>query len=131
VIYDGGIRLPSDIVKALAFGASAVILGGLFAGCVEAPGEAQYNPALNQWERIYRGSASMEVKGDDRNVEGARKVMSPKGSVGSILDHLVDGIRSGISYLGALDIDTMQTKAEYYTVTANGLVESHPHGLRS
>lgn len=131
VIYDGGIRVPSDIVKALAFGASAVIVGSIFAGCVEAPGEAVFNPALNRWERVYRGSASMEIKGGDRHVEGANKIMHPKGSVKSILKHLKDGIKSGISYLGADDIPSLQEKAEYYIVTQNGLLESHAHGLRS
>lgn len=128
IIADGGIRNSGDIVKALAMGADAVMIGGLFAGCNE-------TPFINGG--VYRGMASAEAQIDfkgkvsNNTAEGVSMKALAKGSVNNVLDGLVGGIRSGLSYSGAKNIPQLQTVAQFVRITSNGLTESHPHGVSS
>lgn len=110
VIADGGIKSAGDIVKALAAGASAVMCGSLFAGCDETP----------MTDGTYRGMASFDAKKDFNlstdHVEGRTIKVKDKGPVKDIIIHLTDGIRSGISYCGARNINELWSNAEF-TIT--------------
>lgn len=115
LIADGGIKNSGDIVKALAAGASAVMVGRLFAGTPEAATKAYY------------GSASERQKGGRRYVEGVEAGIRLQGPVRDIVEDLVDGIKSGLSYSGAKNIKELQDNAEFVKVTSNGVRESYPH----
>lgn len=110
IIADGGIRCSGDIVKALAAGADAVMVGYLLAGTNEAAG---HDPAGS----TYRGMASAEAqnnwKGFSKNVEGISITVKGKGSVKWVVDHLLDGVRSGFRYCGADNIKELQGKAKF------------------
>jgi len=130
IIADGGIRYPGDIVKALAVGADAVMLGSLLAATDEAPGERIVEHG--QVFKTYRGMASREVqaekKGDQTpRVEGVSAKVPYRGPVSDTLNNLEAGIRSGLSYSGAMDLADFRDKAEFVVVTGNTLRENHPH----
>lgn len=138
IIADGGIRNSGDCVKALAFGADMVMIGSLFAGTKESPGKAvqlQNEEGLYYWAKEYRGMASREAreavsKTDTSYVpEGEATYVKVKGSVEPIIQQLVGGIRSGLSYSGAQDLKELQQYAQYVTITGNGMTESKPHLL--
>jgi IMP dehydrogenase len=129
VIACGGIRNSGDIAKALAVGADSVILGSLIAGTKEAPG-AILEKSNGLYKR-YRGAASLETKSihgqETRNVEGESTVVPFKGGVKFIVEGLMDGLRSALSYAGAQSIK--EFNPEYVVVTAAGMNEAKPHLL--
>jgi IMP dehydrogenase len=129
LISDGGIRHSGDIVKALALGADACMIGNLFAGCNEAPGDVVYYPTPC---KRYRGMASREAqlswKGSYSSVEGEEMWVSLKGPVQEVFMDLVAGIRSGLSYQGASNIHQLETSACFYIQTHAGYIEGTPHG---
>ncbi|MBQ0123785.1 MAG: IMP dehydrogenase [Bacteroidales bacterium] len=141
VIADGGIRYSGDIVKALAAGASTIMAGSLFAGVEEAPGEAII---LNGRKfKSYRGMGSLEAmqKGSkDRyfqDMEEDIKKLVPegivaqvpyKGTLAEVIYQLVGGLRAGMGYCGAKNLDVLK-EAKFVKITSAGMVESHPHDV--
>jgi IMP dehydrogenase len=128
IIGDGGIKESGDIVKSLAAGASAVMLGNLLAGTDEAPGKIIRHDNLY---KVYRGSASISdkaLRGETRNVEGEETLVPYKGSVVRVVQNLLDGIRSGFSYGGASTISELQDGIEFQEISVHGYRESLPHG---
>lgn len=129
VMADGGIRSSGDIAKALAIGASNVMLGSLLAGTDEAPGQIIEKP--NGLYKRYRGAASLETKITHnqqlRNVEGESTVVPYKGGVKFIVNGLIDGVKSALSYAGANNL--YQFKPDYVEVTSAGISEAKPHLL--
>lgn len=127
VMADGGIKTSGDIVKALAIGASSVMLGSLIAGTEEAPG--MIIETTNGLYKRYRGSASIETKiangQETRNVEGVSTSIPYKGGVKFIINGLLDGIRSGLSYGGANNLTEFHP--DYVVVTNSGIIEAKPH----
>ena len=130
IIGDGGIKNSGDIVKSLAAGADAVMLGSLLAGTDEAPGNII--KAKDALYKVYRGSASFgdkALRGEEtRNVEGEEALVPYKGSVKRVVSTLLDGVRSGFSYGGASSIHELQEHAEFVEISAHGFAESLPHG---
>lgn len=141
VIADGGIRFTGDIVKALAAGASSVMMGSMFAGVEESPGETIIFEGRKF--KSYRGMGSIEAmqKGSkDRYFQDAEddiKKLVPegisgrvpfKGSLSEVLYQFVGGLRAGMGYCGAKNVETLQ-KAKFIRITNSGIRESHPHGV--
>jgi IMP dehydrogenase len=123
VIADGGIRNSGDIVKALAAGADCVMLGGLLAGTDETPGEID--------AKRYRGQASREFMSDygrERTPEGESWPVESRGPVEAVLEDLVGGLRSGMSYCGASTVYELSNKAVFIEITENGRIEGTAHG---
>lgn len=142
VIADGGIRFSGDIVKALAGGASSVMIGSLLAGTDEAPGEMVLFEGRKF--KTYRGMGSVEAMEDgskDRYFQDAEadvKKLVPegivgrvayKGKAGEVLYQLSGGLRAGMGYCGAGDIEALQ-KARFVKITSSGMAESHPHDVQ-
>lgn len=129
VIACGGIRNSGDIAKALACGASSVILGSLLAGTKETPGAILEKP--NGLYKRYRGAASLETKSihgqATRNVEGESTIVPFKGGIKFIVEGILDGLRSALSYAGAESIVTFSP--EIVRVTSAGINEARPHLL--
>ena len=129
VMADGGIRSSGDISKALAIGASSVMLGSLIAGTDEAPGQIVETPK-GLYKR-YRGSASLETKvthgQQTRNVEGESTTIPYKGGVKFIVNGLIDGVKSALSYGGAKSLEDFNPP--YVKVTNSGINEAKPHLL--
>jgi IMP dehydrogenase len=140
IIADGGIKFSGDLTKALAAGASAVMIGSLFAGTEESPGET----ILYQGRtfKSYRGMGSlgvMSIGGRDRYFqenatskfvpEGIEGRVPYKGLLAEMVAQLVGGLRSGMGYCGCATISELQTKARFIRVTAAGLRESHVHDV--
>ncbi len=141
IIADGGIKFSGDITKALAAGASAVMLGSLLAGTEESPGETVLYQARTY--KVYRGMGSigaMERGGGDRYGQGGR--LAPKlvpegiegrvpykGSLAAVIYQLVGGVRSGMGYCGCKTIPDLQDKAMFVRQTVAGLRESHVHDV--
>ena len=134
IIADGGCRYVGDVAKSLALGASSVMVGSLFAGTKETPGEIIKQ---GEWpnERLYkkyRGSASLDSKSNRReygNVEGNSKIIEYKGKVYRIVSDIRDGLRSSFSYVGADNLLDFQSKAEFVEITESGKIEARPHLL--
>lgn len=130
LIGDGGIKESGDIVKSLAAGASAVMLGSLLAGTDEAPG--RIIKSEDRLYKVYRGSASFgdkAIRGEAvRNIEGEETLVPYKGSVNRVVEGLLDGIRSGFSYGGASTIEELQDGIEFIEISVHGYKESLPHG---
>ncbi len=139
VIADGGIKYSGDIVKALAAGANCVMLGSLFAGCAESPGEIEIYQGRNF--KVYRGMGSIAAMNDgskDRYFqEGAKKLVPEgvegrvpyKGTLSDTVFQLVGGIRSGMGYCGCKTIPDLQRNSKFVKITAAALRESHPHDI--
>ena len=139
VIADGGIKYSGDIVKALAAGANCVMLGSLFAGCAESPGEIEIYQGRNF--KVYRGMGSIAAMNDgskDRYFqEGAKKLVPEgvegrvpyKGTLSDTVFQLVGGIRSGMGYCGCKTIPELQKNSKFVKITGAGLRESHPHDI--
>lgn len=129
VMADGGIRSSGDIAKALALGASTVMIGSLIAGTEEAPGSIIEKP-VGLYKR-YRGAASLETKmahgQETRNVEGESAVIPYKGGVKYIIENLLDGVKSALSYSGSDCLANF--KPEYIRITDAGRNEAKPHLL--
>ena len=141
VIADGGIKYSGDVSKAIAAGASVVMIGGLFAGTEESPGET----ILYQGRtfKSYRGMGSlgaMEAGSADRYAqdtaergksvpEGVEGRVPYKGSLGGLVDQLVGGLRSGMGYCGAANLKELQEGARFVRITSAGLRESHVHDV--
>ncbi len=142
VIADGGIRRSGDVVKALAAGASSVMMGSLFAGLEEAPGESITWRGRRFKEYRGMGSLGAMVKGSaDRYgqkagaprgklvPEGVEARIPYRGPLSDFVYQLVGGLRAGMGYCGAVTIDELQKKATFCRVTSAGVVESHPHDV--
>ena len=139
VIADGGIKYSGDIVKALAGGASVVMLGSIFAGCDEAPGEKI--SIGEKFYKSYRGMGSigaMNNGSSDRYFqngskkfvpEGIEGVVACKGSVSEIIYQLIGGIKSGMGYLGAETLEKLYENSRFVIQTSSGIKESHPHDV--
>lgn len=129
IMADGGIKSSGDIAKALACGATCVMVGSLLAGTKESPGAILETPG-GLFKR-YRGSASLETKvthgQKSRNVEGESTTIPFKGGVRFIVNGLTDGIRSAFSYAGADNVDDYYARTEWNVVTNAGLAEARPH----
>lgn len=144
IIADGGIRYSGDVVKALAAGASAVMIGGLFAGTEEAPGEVELYHGRAY--KSYRGMGSLgamsqkhgssdryfqDTKETEKLVpEGIEGRVPYKGTMVSIVNQLMGGLRSGMGYTGCPDLPTLHTKAQFVRVTPSGVKESHVHDVQ-
>jgi IMP dehydrogenase len=140
VVADGGIRYSGDIVKALAAGAHAVMMGSLLAGTEESPGEnfllegRRYKTVrgMGSLSAMEEGSADryfQEGEGRKFVPEGIEGRVPYKGSAADVIYQLVGGLRSGMGYCGAPDIDTLRTEARFLKITGGGLRESHPHDV--
>ncbi|HBK01860.1 MAG TPA: IMP dehydrogenase [Clostridiales bacterium] len=139
IIADGGIKYSGDIVKALAAGASAVMIGSLFAGTDESPGQMEIYQGRSF--KVYRGMGSLSAMScgskdryfqEDANKfvpEGVEGRVPYRGSLADIVFQMVGGIRSGMGYAGAPDLKTLAEKAEFVKITNAGLIESHPHDI--
>ncbi|MDO5040095.1 IMP dehydrogenase [Clostridium sp.] len=139
VIADGGIKYSGDIVKALAAGACAAMMGSLFAGCDEAPGEVEIYQGRSY--KVYRGMGSlgaMACGSKDRYFQSGNKKLVPegiegrvayKGFVADTIFQMLGGIRAGMGYLGAKDLNTLYETATFVVQTSAGLRESHPHDI--
>lgn len=144
VVSDGGVRNSGDMTKALAAGASSVMIGSLFGGTDESPGKTLVKNGKKF--KMYRGMASFYaslgrkyreegpqvVDGDDLNdyvPEGVEAMVPYKGSVVDIVRQLSGGLRSGLSYCGAKTIGEMQRNAEFIKMTSAGFIESQPHDV--
>jgi len=142
LIADGGIKYSGDIVKALAAGANVVMIGSLFAGTDESPGESIiYN---GRRFKSYRGMGSIgamrqgskdryfQSDNDDNKLvaEGIEGMVPYKGPIKDFVYQLIGGIRSGMGYCGAKNLKALQEKAEFIEITPAGLKESHPHDIR-
>ncbi|MBN8476143.1 IMP dehydrogenase [Sulfuritalea sp.] len=143
LIADGGIRYSGDISKAIAAGASSVMLGGLFAGTEEAPGETVLYQGRSY--KAYRGMGSLGAMKDgaadryfqdsDANVEklvpeGIEGRVPYKGPVIAVIHQLMGGLRSSMGYVGCATIDEMRARAEFVEITSAGIRESHVHDVQ-
>lgn len=140
-IADGGLRTSGDVVKALAAGASTVMMGNMFAGCEESPGEMEIY--RNRAYKVYRGMGSigaMKQGSSDRYfaVKEAGSTLVPegvegrvpfKGPLGDTIAQLLGGLRSGMGYCGASSLTELHETAEFIKITNAGLLESHPHDV--
>jgi len=139
VIADGGIKFSGDIVKALAAGAKVVMAGSILAGCEESPGEMEIYQGRNY--KVYRGMgslASMKKGSGDRYFQENAKKLVPegvegrvayKGYVSETIFQLMGGVRSGMGYLGAENLEALERNARFIVQTSSGLKESHPHDI--
>jgi IMP dehydrogenase len=142
IIADGGIKFSGDITKALAAGADSVMIGSLFAGTEESPGETILYQGRTY--KVYRGMGSLGAMGQgsrDRygqaDVEDSQKLVPEgiegqvpyKGSLSFNIHQLVGGLRAGMGYLGCRDVATMRAKAKFMQITAAGLKEGHVHDV--
>lgn len=139
VIADGGIKYSGDLTKAIAAGANVIMIGSLLAGCLESPGEEE----LYQGRRfkVYRGMgsiAAMESGSKDRYFQENNKKLVPegvegrvpfKGKVADTIYQLMGGLRSGMGYCGAPNIEALKEKGQFVRITGAGLRESHPHDI--
>ena|SRR5258708_6190404 len=162
VIADGGIKYSGDMVKALAAGASAVMMGSFFASCLEAPGkivELHRDQVPHRFQSIfqkdidmykfkeYRGMGSIaamqqgaKIKSEDEYhgkdykdkvlvAEGVEGLVPVKGTVNQLLDQAIGGIKSGMYYVGAKNLQELAEKAQFIQITQASLTESHPHDV--
>ena len=143
MVADGGIRYSGDIAKVIAAGADAVMLGGLFAGTEEAPGEIELYQGRSY--KSYRGMGSlgaMQQGSSDRYFqddedeaeklvpEGVEGRVPYKGSVVAVIHQLMGGLRSAMGYVGCATVDDMKQRAEFVEITAAGVRESHVHDVQ-
>ena len=139
VIADGGIKYSGDITKALAAGARVVMMGSMLAGCEEAPGESEVYQGRQF--KVYRGMGSlgaMQKGSKDRYFQTNNKKLVPEGVEGRVpfrgplsetVFQLMGGLRSGMGYCGAHNIEDLRTKSKFVRITGAGLKESHPHDI--
>ncbi|OQB14804.1 MAG: Inosine-5'-monophosphate dehydrogenase [Firmicutes bacterium ADurb.Bin193] len=139
VIADGGIKYSGDIVKAIAAGADVVMIGGLFAGCEESPGDSEIYQGRQF--KVYRGMGSLGAMSEgsrDRYFQTDTKKLVPegvegrvpyKGAVSETIYQLLGGLRSGMGYCGTPDIKSLKENGKFVKITGAGLKESHPHDI--
>jgi IMP dehydrogenase len=139
VIADGGIKQTGDFAKAMAAGASCIMIGGMFAGTDEAPGETILRDGRRY--KSYRGmgsSGAMNQGSGDRYFQSGSKKFVPegvegivpyKGPVADVIYQLVGGLRAAMGYTGSNDIAALQTRSRFTRITMAGLIESHPHDV--
>jgi len=139
IIADGGIKYSGDITKALAAGANVCMMGSIFAGCDESPGE--YELYQGRKYKVYRGMgsiAAMEKGSKDRYFQSDAKKLVPegvegrvayKGTVEDTVFQLIGGLRAGMGYCGAKDIETLHRTGKFIKISTAGLRESHPHDI--
>lgn len=144
LIADGGIKTPGDAVKAFAAGADAIMLGGMLAGTDETPGQIVEEPIfesaspagfLRRKVKLFRGMASREAQedfmgsqSDWKTAEGVEIRIEAKGPVKNVIDDLMGGIRSGMTYCGANTIEEIRKRARWVEITGAGYKEGTPHG---
>jgi len=142
VIADGGIRYSGDVAKAIAAGASSVMIGGMFAGTEEAPGEVELYQGRSY--KSYRGMGSMgamqkgskdryfqdEAEADKLVPEGIEGRVPYRGPIKAILHQLIGGLRSSMGYVGCASIDQMRVKPNFVRITGAGVRESHVHDVQ-
>jgi IMP dehydrogenase len=140
VIADGGIKYSGDITKAIAAGADVVMIGSLLAGTEESPGEFEIYQGRSY--KVYRGMGSlgaMKEGSRDRYFQEHEQKLVPegiegrvpfRGTVGDMVYQLIGGLRAGMGYCGAKNIDELQRKTKFIRITGPGLIESHPHGVQ-
>lgn len=141
IIADGGIKFSGDITKAIAGGASAVMIGSLFAGTLESPGEIEIYQGRSF--KVYRGMGSlgaMALGSKDRYFqenasnnklvpEGVEGRVPYRGSLADIVFQMLGGLRSGMGYSGMKDIESLRKNAKFVKITSASLIESHPHDI--
>ena len=139
IIADGGIKYSGDMTKAIAAGANVCMMGSMFAGCDESPGTFELFQGRKY--KVYRGMgsiAAMENGSKDRYFQTDAKKLVPegvegrvayKGSVEDTVFQLIGGLRSGMGYCGALDIETLKKTGRFVKISAASLKESHPHDI--
>lgn len=139
VVSDGGIKYSGDIVKALAAGAKTVMLGSMLAGCEEAPGDTEV--FQGRQFKVYRGMGSMGAMAcgsRDRYFQQNNKKLVPEGVEGRVpfrgpvsetIYQMMGGLRSGMGYVGAHNIEQLRTQSKFVHITSAGLKESHPHDI--
>lgn len=140
VIADGGIKYSGDITKAIAAGANIIMIGSLFAGTYEAPGEEELFEGRRF--KVYRGMGSMgamDSGSKDRYFQENTKKYVPegvegrvpfRGPVGEVIYQLMGGLRSGMGYVGAKDVTELQEKSKFIKITQATLFENHPHNIQ-
>jgi len=140
VIADGGIRYSGDIVKAIAAGANVVMLGSLFAGTQESPGELEIYQGRSY--KVYRGMGSMgamKAGSKDRYFQEDNRKLVPegiegrvpfKGTLSDTVYQLMGGLRAGMGYCGAANIEALQNEGQFVRITPSGMQESHPHNVQ-
>ena len=139
IIADGGIKYSGDMTKAIAAGANVCMMGSMFAGCDESPGTFELFQGRKY--KVYRGMGSIAAMGNgskDRYFQTDAKKLVPegvegrvayKGSVEDTVFQLIGGLRSGMGYCGALDIETLKKTGRFVKISAASLKESHPHDI--
>ena len=139
VIADGGIKYSGEIVKAIAAGASAIMVGSLVAGCEESPSETEIYQGRKY--KVYRGMgsiAAMNKGSKDRYFQANNKKLVPegvegrvpyKGTLGETVYQMMGGLRAGMGYCGCATIDELKEKTQFIRITSAGLIESHPHDI--
>jgi IMP dehydrogenase len=143
LVADGGVRFSGDVAKAIASGAHTVMLGSLFAGTEESPGEIELFQGRSY--KSYRGMGSLSamqqgaadryfqdssVHADKLVPEGVEGRVPYKGSVVRVIEQLMGGVRASMGYCGCEDIDAMRTRAQFVEITGAGLRESHVHDVQ-
>ena len=138
-IADGGIKYSGDIAKAIAAGGNVVMMGSMLAGCEEAPGESEV--FQGRQFKVYRGMGSlgaMQKGSKDRYFQQNNKKLVPEGVEGRVpyrgpvsetIYQMMGGLRSGMGYCGAHNIDELRTNSKFVRITSAGLKESHPHDI--
>ena len=139
IIADGGIKYSGDLTKAIAAGANVCMMGSIFAGCDESPGTFELFQGRKY--KVYRGMGSisaMENGSKDRYFQANAKKLVPEGVEGRVaykgmvedtIFQLMGGLRAGMGYCGAKDIETLQRTGKFVKISAASLKESHPHDI--
>ncbi|MBQ0010980.1 MAG: IMP dehydrogenase, partial [Ruminococcus sp.] len=139
VIADGGIKYSGDLVKSIAAGADVIMIGSLFAGCEESPGEMEIYQGRSF--KVYRGMgslAAMEKGSKDRYFQTGTKKLVPEGVEGRVpfkgpladtVYQLIGGMRSGFGYCGCATVEELKERGKFIRITGAGLKESHPHDI--
>jgi IMP dehydrogenase len=132
VIADGGLKNSGDIVKALCAGASTVMVGSLVSGTLETPGELK--SGMKQYRGMASKAAQVSWRGDmpqGMAAEGESTLIPCKGSVVHVVNELMGGLRSGMTYIGVDNIKAMKEAGQFMQMTTSGMSESKPHGVRN